>query len=245
MSTEGIAARPLRISRAAAVARIRVRRDCAPRRSRWRGRSIPSASTPPAAASVLATRTVLRSIPMPVSLDDKYALNQGRAYLCGIDALVWRRLQRWRDQTAGFVPAIAARRWAGSTARSGKRRERSQAVLSVTRQTAPRPRTGHGRPSQDQHKSGRYFARAMGMAVSRVRVSVARVIAPPLSCRASPWLGVHARGCLIRLSVVCDRMTRALRSGWRSRWPRSAPRRWPAKRPPARDTKAQQASWRR
>ena len=40
---------------------------------------------------------------MPVFLDDKYALSQGRAYLSGIDALVRLLLQRWRDQTAGFV----------------------------------------------------------------------------------------------------------------------------------------------
>ncbi|MBK6961512.1 MAG: hypothetical protein IPH23_10195 [Gammaproteobacteria bacterium] len=40
---------------------------------------------------------------MPVFLDDKCALTQGRAYPSGIDALVRLLLQCWRDQTAGFV----------------------------------------------------------------------------------------------------------------------------------------------
>ena len=43
---------------------------------------------------------------MPVSLDDKYTLTHGRAYLSGIDALVrLLLLQRWRDQAAGVNTA--------------------------------------------------------------------------------------------------------------------------------------------
>ncbi|MGD9983470.1 MAG: indolepyruvate ferredoxin oxidoreductase family protein [Porticoccaceae bacterium] len=55
---------------------------------------------------MLATKTALRCTPMPVSLDDKYTLTQGRAYLSGIDALVrLLLLQRWRDQAAGVNTA--------------------------------------------------------------------------------------------------------------------------------------------
>ena len=50
---------------------------------------------------------------MPVSLDDKYTLTQGRAYLNGIEALVRLLLvQHMRDAAAGIDTASVAGRLA-------------------------------------------------------------------------------------------------------------------------------------
>jgi indolepyruvate ferredoxin oxidoreductase len=71
-----------------------------------------------------------------VSLDDKYALESGRVYLTGAQAFVRLLiLQRQRDALAGLntaasSPAIAARRWAPSISRCGKRRSSSSARTS-------------------------------------------------------------------------------------------------------------------
>ena len=63
-----------------------------------------------------------------VALDDKYTLESGRVYLTGAQALVrLLMLQRQRDQRGrastppASSPATAARRWAASTRRCGRR----------------------------------------------------------------------------------------------------------------------------
>jgi indolepyruvate ferredoxin oxidoreductase len=63
-----------------------------------------------------------------VTLDDKYTLENGRAWMSGIHALVrLPMLQQQRDaraglNTAGFIsgPATAARRWAAWTRTCGR-----------------------------------------------------------------------------------------------------------------------------
>ena len=70
------------------------------------------------------------------SLDDKYTLERGRVFMTGTQALIrLMMLQRERDSRAGLIrpassPAIAARRWAGSTSRCGARRSTSRATTS-------------------------------------------------------------------------------------------------------------------
>lgn len=60
-----------------------------------------------------------------VTLDDKYTLGEGRAFMSGVQALVrLPMLQRQRDaaaglNTAGFISGYRARPWALTTRRCG------------------------------------------------------------------------------------------------------------------------------
>jgi indolepyruvate ferredoxin oxidoreductase len=68
-----------------------------------------------------------------VTLDDKYSLDYGRAFMSGVQALVkLPMLQRQRDALAARTPpassaATAARRWAATTRRCGRRSKYLQA----------------------------------------------------------------------------------------------------------------------
>ena len=71
-----------------------------------------------------------------VSLDDKYALESGRVYLTGVQALVrLLMLQRQRDGSpastpAGFVSGYRGSPLGASTSRCGRRRSSSTARTS-------------------------------------------------------------------------------------------------------------------
>jgi len=73
-----------------------------------------------------------------VSLDDKYALQSGRVFMTGTQALVrLPMLQRARDlaaglNTAGFIPAIVALPLVASTTRCGARKHISRKTMSAS-----------------------------------------------------------------------------------------------------------------
>ena len=72
------------------------------------------------------------------TLDDKYTLDQGRAFMSGVQALVrLPMLQRARDataglNTAGFISGYRSARWAAMTRRCGLPRSTSAASTSCS-----------------------------------------------------------------------------------------------------------------
>ena len=82
-------------------------------------------------------RASLEAALKSVTLDDKYTLERGRAYMSGIQALVrLPMLQQERDQaaglnTAGFISGYRGSPWAASTSRCGRRRSISPRISVV------------------------------------------------------------------------------------------------------------------
>jgi Indolepyruvate ferredoxin oxidoreductase, alpha and beta subunits len=73
-----------------------------------------------------------------VSLDDKYALESGRVFITGTQALVrLPMMQRHRDLAAGkntacYVTGYRGSPWAGSTWPCGRRRSSSRTTTSIS-----------------------------------------------------------------------------------------------------------------